>query len=110
MLLGTILALATSYFGGWLDWVVGRLVDIWMAFPPVVLALILLVCLGAGVNKVVLAIILIDWTRFARVIRAEGDRRDEARLYRRGAPRRLYPCADHSKGTAAGPCFRCSSR
>ncbi len=43
-----------------------------MAFPPVVLALILLVGLGAGVNKVILAIILIDWTRFCRVIRSEA--------------------------------------
>jgi peptide/nickel transport system permease protein len=71
MLLGTVLALASGYFGGWVDWIIGRLVDIWMAFPPVVLALILLVGMGAGVNKVILAIVLIDWTRFCRVIRSE---------------------------------------
>jgi peptide/nickel transport system permease protein len=69
--LGTSLALLAGYVGGWVDWVISRLVDIWMAFPPVVLALILLVGLGAGVDKVILAIILIDWTRFCRVIRAE---------------------------------------
>lgn len=72
MLLGAALALAASYFGGWIDWIISRMVDIWMAFPPVVLALILLVGMGAGVNKVVLAIILIDWTRFCRVIRSEA--------------------------------------
>ncbi len=72
MLLGTALALAASYFGGWADWVISRLVDVWMAFPPVVLALILLVGMGAGVNKVILAIILIDWTRFCRVVRADA--------------------------------------
>jgi len=71
MLLGATLALAAGYFGGWLDWIVGRLVDMWMAFPPVVLALILLVGLGAGVDKVILAIIIVDWTRFCRVIRSE---------------------------------------
>jgi peptide/nickel transport system permease protein len=71
MLLGTVLALVSGYFGGWVDWTVGRLVDIWMAFPPVILALILLVGMGAGVNKVILAIVLIDWTRFCRVIRSE---------------------------------------
>lgn len=71
MLLGTVLALLSGYFGGWIDWVISRLVDVWMAFPPVILALILLVGMGAGVNKVVLAIILIDWTRFCRVIRSD---------------------------------------
>lgn len=71
-LLGSTLAILASYFGGWVDWIVSRLVDIWMAVPPVVLALILMVGLGAGVNKVILAIVLIDWTRFCRVIRAEG--------------------------------------
>lgn len=71
MILGTLLALVAGYFGGWVDWVIGRLVDVWMAFPPVILALILLVGMGAGVNKVILAIVLIDWTRFCRVIRSE---------------------------------------
>lgn len=71
MLLGTFLALVAGYFGGRIDWAIGRLVDVWMAFPPVILALILLVGMGAGVNKVILAIVLIDWTRFCRVIRSE---------------------------------------
>jgi peptide/nickel transport system permease protein len=71
MLLGTMLALLAGYFGGRVDWLIGRAVDVWMAFPPVVLALILLVGLGTGVNKVILAIIIIDWTRFCRVIRSE---------------------------------------
>lgn len=71
MVLGTSLALVAGYFGGRVDWLVGRAVDVWMAFPPVVLALILLVGLGAGVSKVILAIIIIDWTRFCRVIRSE---------------------------------------
>ncbi len=71
MLVGTVLAVVSGYFGGTIDWLISRAVDIWMAFPPVVLALILLVGLGAGVNKVILAIVLIDWTRFCRVIRSE---------------------------------------
>jgi peptide/nickel transport system permease protein len=71
MIAGTLLAIVAGYFGGKVDWLISRAVDIWMAFPPVVLALILLVGLGAGVNKVILAIVLIDWTRFCRVIRSE---------------------------------------
>jgi len=71
MLLGTALALIGGYCGGRIDWLIGRAVDVWMAFPPVVLALILLVGLGTGVNMVIIAIIVIDWTRFCRVIRSE---------------------------------------
>ena len=70
--LGTALGLLAGYAGGRLDAVIGRLVDTWMAIPPVVFALILLVGLGAGVDRVILAIILIDWTRFCRIIRAEA--------------------------------------
>jgi len=72
MILGTLLAIVAAYFGGWVDWLISRAIEVWMAFPPVVLALILLVGLGAGVNKVILAIIVIDWTRFCRVIRSEA--------------------------------------
>lgn len=71
MILGTLIALAGGYFGGLADWLVGRAVDVWMAFPPVILALILLVGLGAGVEKVILAIIVVDWTRFARIVRSD---------------------------------------
>ncbi|CAH1688065.1 Peptide/nickel transport system permease protein [Hyphomicrobiales bacterium] len=71
MLLGTFLALLAGYFRGPVDWLISRVVEIWMAFPPVILTLLLLLALGAGVNKVVLAIVLIDWTRFCRVIRSD---------------------------------------
>jgi peptide/nickel transport system permease protein len=72
MVVGTVLAIIAAYFSGKVDWLISRVVDIWMAFPPVVLAMILLVALGVGVNKVILAIVLIDWTRFCRVIRSEA--------------------------------------
>ena len=70
-LLGGLLAHVAGYFGGFADWLIGRAVDIWMSFPPVVLSLILMVGLGGGIDKVVLAIILVDWTRFCRVLRSE---------------------------------------
>jgi peptide/nickel transport system permease protein len=71
MMIGTVLAHVAGYFGGWLDWFVGRAVDVWMSFPPVVLALILMIGLGTGLDKVILAIVLVDWTRFCRVLRSE---------------------------------------
>ena len=66
-----MLAQLAGYLGGAVDWLVGRAVDIWMSFPPVILSLILMVGLGGGTGKLVLAIILVDWTRFCRVIRSE---------------------------------------
>ena len=71
MVLGVTLAHVAGYFGGWIDWLITRLVDLWMSFPPVILSLILMVGLGVGVDNVILAIILVDWTRFCRVVRAE---------------------------------------
>ena len=71
MLLGSTLALLGGYFGGIVDRLINYVVDLWMSFPPVVLSLILLVGLGTGVDKVVLAIVLVDWTRFCRVVRAD---------------------------------------
>ncbi len=70
-ILGTILGLCAGYFGGWVDTVVSRIVDVWMAFPPVLLSIVLAAVLGAGLHTVVIAIVVIDWTRFCRVVRAE---------------------------------------
>ena len=69
--LGALLAHISGYFGGWVDWLIGRIIDVWLSFPPVVLSLILMVGLGSGLWNVILAIVLVDWTRFCRVLRAE---------------------------------------
>ena len=69
--LGTILGLLAGYYGGWVDTLVSRLVDIWMSFPAVLLSIVLVAVMGTGLHSVVLAIGIIDWTRFCRVIRAE---------------------------------------
>lgn len=69
--LGALLAHVAGYFGGWADWLIGRVIDVWLSFPPVVLSLILMVGLGSGLWNVILAIVLVDWTRFCRVLRSE---------------------------------------
>lgn len=71
MLLGAVLAYIAGYFGGRIDALISRAVDVWMSFPPVVLSLILMVGLGVGLRNVILAIIVVDWTRFCRVLRSE---------------------------------------
>jgi peptide/nickel transport system permease protein len=70
-LIGVTVGLLAGYYRGWVDEVVMRLVDMWMSFPPVLLAVVLMALLGVGMWKVALAIILVDWTRFARVVRGE---------------------------------------
>ena len=69
--LGTTLALLSGYFGGWVDRVISHLVDLWMSLPPVVLSVTLMVGFGTGVGNVILSIVLVDWTRFCRVVRSE---------------------------------------
>lgn len=71
-LVGSTLGLVAGYFGGWADRIISRIVDVWMAFPPVLFAILLVAVLGTGLSSVILAIVIIDWTRFCRVIRAEA--------------------------------------
>jgi peptide/nickel transport system permease protein len=71
-LLGSLLGLLAGFFGGLTDRIISRLVDIWMAFPPVLLSILLVAVLGPGISSVIIAIAVIDWTRFCRVVRAEA--------------------------------------
>ena len=70
-MIGITLGLFAGSFGGWVDQSVSRLIDVWMAFPPVLLSIVLAAVIGAGLTSVIAAIVVVDWTRFARVIRAE---------------------------------------
>ncbi len=70
-LIGTLLGLLAGWYGGWIDKVISRPVDIWMAFPPVLLSILLVAVFGSGVHSVIAAIVIIDWTRFCRVVRSE---------------------------------------
>jgi peptide/nickel transport system permease protein len=71
-LAGSLLGLIAGFFGGWPDRIISRLVDIWMAFPPVLLSILLVAVLGPALSSVIIAIAVIDWTRFCRVVRAEA--------------------------------------
>jgi ABC-type dipeptide/oligopeptide/nickel transport system permease subunit len=70
-IIGTFLGLAAGAFRGWTDQGVSRLIDVWMAFPPVLLSIVLAAVIGSGLTSIILAIVVVDWTRFARVVRAE---------------------------------------
>jgi peptide/nickel transport system permease protein len=68
--IGLSAGLAAAYFGGRTDTLVMRLVDLHLSFPPILVALILLAVLGRGVDKIILALIVVQWATFARVARA----------------------------------------
>jgi len=70
-LIGVTLALFAGFYRGAIDNLISRFVDIWISFPPILLSIVLMAVLGTGLTKVALAIILVDWTRFCRVIRGE---------------------------------------
>jgi len=68
---GGILGVLSGYVGGKLDTLVMRAVDATLAFPTILFALLLAVTMGQGLLTIVIAITLILWARFARVIRGE---------------------------------------
>nr|WP_238344387.1 ABC transporter permease [Ramlibacter lithotrophicus] len=67
--IGSIVGLAAAYFSGWVDSVLMRIVDIQLSFPAILVALILLAILGKGVDKVIIALIIVQWAYFARAAR-----------------------------------------
>jgi peptide/nickel transport system permease protein len=69
--LGTVLGSLAGYYGGWIETVVMRLVDTVVAFPFYVLIIALVFVLGPGVKSIVVAITLVGWVSYARIIRGE---------------------------------------
>jgi peptide/nickel transport system permease protein len=71
MIYGVALGAAAGYFGGWFDALMMRLLDIAMAFPFLVLIIVILSILGPGVQNIYIAVFLVAWTMYARLARAE---------------------------------------
>jgi peptide/nickel transport system permease protein len=69
--LGTILGSLAGYFGGWVDLVIMRMVDVVVAFPFYVLLIALVFVLGPGARSIYIAITIVGWVSYARLIRAE---------------------------------------
>lgn len=69
--LGMLLGVLAGYFGGWVDQVVMRLTDSWLALPALMFAIFLAALLGPGIFNIIIVFGLIYWTRYARVIRGE---------------------------------------
>ena len=69
--LGLLIGCAAGYFGGWVDTVLMRITDVFLAFPRLVLALAFVAALGPGLENAVIAIAFTAWPPYARVARAE---------------------------------------
>jgi len=70
-IVGLFIGTAAGYLGGWVDAVLMRLTDIFLAFPRLILALAFVAALGPGIENAVLAIVLTAWPPYARIARAE---------------------------------------
>ena len=68
---GSVLGGLAGYFGGWLDTIVMRLVDIFFAFPFYVMVIVLVFVLGAGETSIYLAIATVSWVSYAKIVRGE---------------------------------------
>lgn len=69
MMLGMAMGLVAAYVGGRTETLIMRLVDLQLSFPTILIALILLAVLGQGVGKIILALIIVQWSYYARVVR-----------------------------------------
>ncbi|MBT1157217.1 ABC transporter permease [Aminobacter anthyllidis] len=68
---GLLIGATAGYFGGWVDTLLMRITDVFLAFPRLILALALVSALGSGLENAILAIALTAWPPYARVARAE---------------------------------------
>ncbi|MEF8825699.1 MAG: ABC transporter permease [Halapricum sp.] len=68
---GVIYGAVSGYYGGWVDEILMRLLDVIFAFPPLVLALVIVATLGGGYWQLVLAFTAFGWAGYARIIRGE---------------------------------------
>lgn len=72
LVIGTMVGLVAAYAGGRTDNALMRLVDLQMSFPAILIALILLAVLGRGVDKTMIALVIVQWAYYARTVRASA--------------------------------------
>jgi peptide/nickel transport system permease protein len=70
-LVGVLLGSIAGYFGGWLDDVISRTIDVLLAFPGILLAIALVAVLGPSLSNVVMALSAIGWVGYARLVRGQ---------------------------------------
>jgi ABC-type dipeptide/oligopeptide/nickel transport system permease subunit len=69
--IGVIVGLLSGYFGGFVDTVFMRIVDAWLAFPFLLMAIAIVAILGPGLTNIVIALVITSWVVYARLVRGE---------------------------------------
>jgi peptide/nickel transport system permease protein len=69
--LGTVLGILAGYLGGWVDQLIMRFTDAWLALPALIFAIFLAAVLGPSMWNIIIILGFVYWTRYARVIRGE---------------------------------------
>lgn len=69
-IIGTIAGAIAGYFGGWIDGIIMRAADLVMAFPDIILAMAVVAALGPNLFNAVLAVVIVSWPIYARVVRS----------------------------------------
>ena len=72
LIIGAALGLSAAYFGGRYETIIMRIVDIQLSFPSILMALVILAIFGKGVEKTIIALILVQWAYYARAARASA--------------------------------------
>jgi peptide/nickel transport system permease protein len=72
LVIGMSIGLVAAYFGGKVDTVIMRIVDLQLGFPAILVALILIAILGKGVDKVIIALVVVQWAYYARTVRGNA--------------------------------------
>lgn len=77
--LGLVIGLTAAYFGGRIDTLIMRTVDLQLSFPAILVALILVAVIGRGVDKIIVALVVVQWAYYTRTVRASAlvERRKE---------------------------------
>jgi peptide/nickel transport system permease protein len=70
--LGVTVGLVSGYFGGWVDTIFMRIVDAWLAFPFLLLAIAIVAIIGPGLRNIVIALVVTGWVIYARLVRGEA--------------------------------------
>jgi peptide/nickel transport system permease protein len=68
-LIGLVAGICAAHFGRWVDAVIMRIVDLQLSLPTILVALIAIVTLGPGIDRIILAIIIVQWAVYARLAR-----------------------------------------
>lgn len=102
---GLVVGLVSGYAGGRIDWVIGRIVDTFVAFPFYVLIIAIVFAVGTGENGIFIAYALVGWISSARVIRAKTKA-----LCREGWVALRTVAAFRIRGWSPGTCCRTCCR